>query len=334
MNRYYEVLGIKKGASEHEIKSAYRKMSKKYHPDINPSDEAKEKMSEINEAYEILSGKRKAPQEPFRGGDPFGGRNPFSSGFRPGRNPFNDFGFGSRKNDALQLVIDVTLEEVFSGVVKDIRFNKTTTCNTCNGLGGKEPKVCTQCRGKGMYADPHQTMGPNTMIMCHTCGGSGQVMTQICNTCTGRGNFQKTETVKVTIPKGATGGNIIMRGIGNESAGGETGDVIFRINLIKHPIFEVKGLNIEKTEDINVIDLMLGTKLEFETLDGRVKIDVPKLCDPQQVYRLKQKGLIDGRSGVRGDLYVNINVVMPESLTEEQETILRKLKTETTTPVS
>jgi molecular chaperone DnaJ len=165
MNRYYEVLGVKKGASDKEIKSAYRKLSKKYHPDINPGDDAKEKMAEINEAYEILTGKRKAPQEQFSGGNPFGGR--------PGFDPFADFfGFNRpRKPHPLQLVINVTLEEIFKGIKKDIKYNRTTSCGVCNGLGGTEPKVCPTCSGQGV-----QNMG-NMITMCNHCGGTGNIMT-------------------------------------------------------------------------------------------------------------------------------------------------------------
>jgi molecular chaperone DnaJ len=143
----------------------------------------------------------------------------------------------------------------------------------------------------------------------------------------------ETKVVKVDIPKGTTGGNLIMRGMGNQGKGGAVGDVIFRVNLLKHNKFEVEGLNLHTEEGVNILDLMLGTDIELETMDGRVKINVPKLCDPHQVYRLKQKGLIH-QNGVRGDLYVNIRAKMPDTLTEEQEEIIKKLKEETVTPVS
>jgi molecular chaperone DnaJ len=319
MNRYYEVLGLKNGASESEIKKAYRKLSKKYHPDVNPSDEAKTKMTEINEAYEILSGKRKAPQEnPFGGGgNPFRGQNPFDF-----HNPF------ARRVRPLQVRVDVTLEEVFKGVSKGVTYNRTVSCHDCGGAGGKEPKVCPHCSGSGFIKDPHNTMGMNTMFMCTTCQGSGQVFTRQCTTCSGSGNRVTTNTVTVEIPKGVTEGRLVMRGVGNEVIGSPAGDVIFVINLLKHPIFEVSGLDIHKTEKVKIFDLMLGTDLEFDTLDGKVKIKIDKLCPPDKVFRLVGKGLFDGRTGLRGNLFVNIEGEMPKELTDEQSETIKKLKEE------
>jgi molecular chaperone DnaJ len=169
--------------------------------------------------------------------------------------------------------------------------------------------------------------------MCNTCAGSGQVFTKHCGTCHGSGSSSKVENVTVSIPKGVTSGNIIMRGKGNEMVGAATGDVVFSINLLKHKTFTVDGLNIRKAEKINILDLMLGTTVEFDTLDGKVKITVDKLCSPDKVFRLVGKGLMDGRSGLRGNLYVDIDGEMPNSLTEEQEEMLKKLKEETTTVV-
>lgn len=317
MNQYYEVLGLKKGASDKEIKSAYRKMSKKYHPDVNPSDEAKEKMSQINEAYEILTGKRQAPNQ----GNPFGG-NPFRGGQRPGFDPFSDFFRGGpRKANPLQFVIDVTLEEVFSGVEKEIKYNINATCNTCGGVGGKDPKVCNSCNGQGVTQIP----GINMVTMCNQCGGTGQVMTKICNDCNGGGSKPEQKTLKLRIPKGKTDGNLIARGMGNQIKDGLSGDVIFRVNLKPHDKFKVDGLNLHSIEKVGVFDMMLGTQITFETLDGKVKIDIPKLCEPNKVFRLKGKGLVHD-NGISGDLYVNLHTEMPKELSEEQENLLKQVK--------
>jgi molecular chaperone DnaJ len=321
MNQYYEVLGIKKGASDEEIKKAYRKMSKKYHPDVNKDEDAVTKMAEVNEAYGVLTGKEKPKQEPHQG-NPFG-RGAGFGGF----NPFQQ----QRRVRPLQLIIDITLEEVFSGVEKEINYNRNVSCGGCGGAGGKEPKVCPHCQGQGFIPDQHG--GMNMMYMCNTCAGSGQVFTKHCGTCNGKGTSVKVEKVTVSVPKGATSGNIVMRGLGHEVLGVPAGDVVFTINLMKHPIFIVDGLNIRKTEKINVLDLMLGTSLEFDTLDGKVKITVDKLCPPDKVFRLVGKGLMDGRSGLRGNLFVDIEGEMPKSLTEEQEELLKKLREETTTVV-
>lgn len=322
MNQYYEVLGLKNGASEEEIKKAYRKMSKKYHPDVNKDEDAVEKMSKVNEAYGVLTGKEKPKQEsqgnPFRGGNPFG-FNPFQQKVRP-----------------VQLKVDVTLEEVFTGVNKEVSFNRNISCSDCGGAGGKEPKVCPHCSGKGYIPDPrepHNRMGMNTVFICNTCSGSGQVFTKHCGGCAGSGSKNLVDKVTITIPKGVTSGDIIMRGRGHEAIGANTGDLILSINLLKHSVFTVIGLDIRKTQKINVLDLMLGTSVELDTLDGKVKINVDKLCPPDKVFRLIGKGLIDGRSGLRGNLFVEVEGEMPNSLTEEQEELLRNLKKETTTVV-
>ena len=324
MNRYYEVLGIKKGASDGEIKKAYRNMSKKYHPDVNSDKGAVEKMAEVNQAYAVLTGKEKPKQEPQQG-NPFGNRGGGFNGF----NPFQQ----QRRVRPLQIILDVTLEEVFSGLSKKIRYNRNVSCGDCGGAGGKEPMVCPHCKGHGHIPDPHMTMGMNTVYMCNTCAGSGQVFSKQCGGCHGGGSKSVSNEVSIDIPKGMTGGNIVMRGMGNETLGSPAGDIIFGIKLKPHPVFEVDGLNIHKKQTINIIDLMLGTEVELDTLDGKVKIKVDKLCPPDKTFRLVGKGLIDGRSGMRGNLFVDIDGKMPNSLTTEQEELLKKLKEETTTVV-
>ena len=311
MNQYYEVLGLKNNASEGDIKKAYRKMSKKFHPDVNKDADAVEKMSKVNEAYEVLTGKRKEPEKQRS--------NPFNS------NPFSGFGgfgdqFTKRSVRPMQLVVEITLEEVFSGVDKEVSFNQSTSCDGCSGNGGKEPMVCPHCRGKGYVTNTTIT------FICNTCNGEGNVYTKQCGGCHGSGNKKSIKNVTINIPKGMTGGNIIMRGIGNQVKGSNPGDVIFKIVLKKHPLFEIDGLNITKREKVNIIDLMLGTELEIVTLDGKVKIKVDKLCPPNKVFRLIAKGLMDARSGVRGNLFITVDGVMPKTLSNEQEEMLRNLK--------
>jgi len=300
MEKYLKILGLKSGASEKEIKTAYRNLSKQFHPDLNPdNEEASRKMSEINEAYEILTGKSKPKQE--------------EQSFRRSRSPFG-FGFTQQKARHIQVVVDVTLEEVFRGVNKEVEFTKIVICGECNGEGGKNPVTCPDCGGRGMYRDPNNTMGPNTMIMCHRCGGEGGILSEVCGECHGGGGKHQHTKLNITIPRGATSGNLIIRGVGNEIVDGLTGDLVCSIFLIKHPIFKVEGLDLYRSVDIKFLDLLLGTEIELETLDGKVKITVPNNCNPTRSFRLKGKGLVDNRSGV-GNLYVNLNVVMPKELT-------------------
>lgn len=312
MEKYLKILGLKSGATEKEIKTAYRNLSKQYHPDLNPGDEeASNKMSEINEAYEILTGKSKPKQE-----------TPNTGGFSRGGGFGGPFGFGIRKAQYIKVVVRVTLEEVFTGVNKEINFNKTVVCGTCEGYGGKNPKVCQQCGGHGMYKDPHQTMGPNTMIMCHYCGGDGSIMSETCGTCHGHGLKHEQVKINVTIPKGVTGGNLILRNIGNEINNGEPGDVVCVIVLEKHPIFDVDGVDLHRSVDIKILDLLLGKSVEMDTLSGKVKITIPELTNPDKVFRIRGKGLVDNRHNT-GDLFIKLNVVVPKEISEEIKDELR-----------
>lgn len=310
MEKYYKILGIKNNSSKSEIKKAYRKLSKKYHPDVNPSDEAKEKMSEINDAYEILSGKKKAPKD-----NKFSGGNPFSDG-----GPFSDF-FGTRVRS---LIVDVnlTLEEVFRGVNKEVTYTRRDSCNSCGGLGGSDPVTCPSCSGRGFTVIP----GTSFMTHCNTCNGSGTILSKKCGSCGSTGYNNVSNTVNLKIPKGMYGGRLIMRGVGNDAVGSPKGDVVFQINLIKHPIFEVNGLDLHIKKEVNIYDLLLGTDLEVEVLDGIVKITINELCEPNKVFRLKGKGLSDDKGRV-GSMYVNIIGKMPEKISEEQRELLNKLKT-------
>jgi molecular chaperone DnaJ len=312
MNKYYEVLGLNNGASPEEVKKAFRKLSKKYHPDLNPDNaEASEKMSKINEAYRILTGKEKPKEEQRRGGgNPFGGFNPFGGG------GFNPFGRSQRPQ---QYIVEVTLEEIFNGCNKEVSFNKTVTCGDCHGLGGKEPTVCSQCSGQGHF-NQH-----GSLFMCNTCRGTGQVFTKHCGTCGTTGSKTVVEKVNIDIPKGGIGSTILVRGRGNETQGLPPNDVIFRVMLKKHPLFEVDNWDLHKTEKINVFDLLLGTQVELETLDGKVKVKIDKLTPIDKVFRLVGKGL-NLPNGTRGNMYLHISCEMPKSLTEEQENMIKTLR--------
>ena len=263
MDKYYKVLGLKNGASESEVKKSYRNLSKKYHPDVNSSDEAKSKMVEINEAYEILSGKRKKPRS----------ENPFDDGFSD-FSSFEQF-FGRRrrpKTRPTQVHISITLEESFNGSEKDVKYMTYNTCEKCDGGG--------------------------------------------CSECFSMGYKPKEKTVKLKIPMGFIGGQLVMRGVGNEQNGLPAGDVIFNVSLSKHPIFTVDGINLHQTKKIDLFDLILGTKLEVDTMEGKVMININGLSKPDKIYRLRGKGMKLG--GTKGDLHIKLECIMPEKLTEEQ----------------
>jgi molecular chaperone DnaJ len=306
MNRYYKALNIKEGASDDEIKKAYRKLSKKYHPDLNPNDtEAEEKFKEINEAYSVLTGKQKPKQE--QGAYGFG-----EKGFNP---------FGVRKGKTLEIVVTIPLEKAYEGGTHQINFDVIDRCDTCGGAGGKNPRTCNQCHGQGMIK-----MGM-FIHMCNNCRGSGRLFSDPCNNCGSSGTVNGVREVELNLERGTTDKTIaVARGMGNYVQGGRNGDVLFIVRIEKHPIFELEGLNLKRKIDVPILDLFLGTSVEFDTLDGKVRIDVPKLSDPTKTFRLKGKGFVDGETGIKGDLYATLNPKLPKEITPEEEQLIRRLK--------
>lgn len=301
MNEYYKILGIKEGSSQEDIKKAYRKLSKKYHPDLNPNNkEAEDKFKKIVEAYEILTGKQKPKNQ-----NPFGG------------NPFNSV----RKARPLKLVIELTLEEVYHGTTKNINYYINDVCHKCNGEGGFEPVTCNQCNGRG-----HIQQGPFA-FMCNNCGGEGKLHKNVCYTCSGNGVIKKRNTVEVTIPKGTTDNTVFPHpNVGDFVKGGVRGDVYFIIKVKPHQIYKLEGLNLKRKLDVNFIDILLGVEKEFETLDGKIKIKIPKLSEMNKTFRLKNKGFTDNTINVSGDMYVTLNPVLPKELSSLEEDKLRELK--------
>lgn len=311
MNKYYDLLGVKPGATQEEIKKAWKKKALEWHPDRNKSAEAEIKIKEINEAYEILSGK-KQPQTEQPQGNPF--QNPFSrSNFRMKARPLN-------------LIVDLSVEEVFNGVKKKIVFNVDRLCGTCNGVGG-EVSTCQTCKGQGVFISFNPRFGAQTITMCNNCGGSGQVRTKSCGTCGGRSTTVSTESVDMDFPKGTLNGvKFIVTNAGNDVPGANRGDVIFTINVLPHPIYELDGLNINKKEEVPVIDMILGKDIEIETLGGKYKITVPPNCESNKTFRMKGLGLTDEDTGIVGDLYIKLVTKIPKTISQEEKEILEGLR--------
>lgn len=312
MEQYYKVLDLNSGASEEEIKKSYRKLSKKYHPDLNPDNpEAEEKFKEVVEAYEVLTGKQKPKQEQ-RGGNGF---NPFDI-----FNNFNGGPFGGfNKGRTIIQNLELELEESFEGVTKSITISKRVICKTCQGHGGLNPQTCNQCNGQGA------TRQGNFMFMCNNCGGKGLLFTSKCGSCHG-GTIIENKEFNITIPKGlANGTQIVKQGYGNEVIDGIPGDIVINLIVKKHPIFELDGINIKTNVEVPILDIFLGTEFDFKTLDGDVKIKIPRLSDPTKPFRLKNKGMYD-RKNNRGDLYINIKPKFPIELTSQEEALLNALK--------
>jgi len=304
MNRYYKALNLKEGASDKEIKKAFRDLSKKYHPDLNPDNpEAEEKFKEINHAYAVLTGKEKPKEQPR----PQGG--------------FGGFGGFSRKGRTVEMTIVVPLETAYRGGIQKETLHVTDMCSTCNGHGGHEPVTCDGCGGTGAIK-----VG-NIMFMCNACGGSGKIFVKPCNTCGTSGRIRTTREIELNIPKGMTDKTIVIgRGMGNYVQGGVNGDILFILRIKPHDIFTLDGLNLKRKLKVPILDTFLGSEKEFETMDGKVKITIPKLSDPNKTFRLKGKGFIDGDTGISGDMYVTIDPIMPKELSEEEEQLIQQLK--------
>ena len=313
MNKYYETLGLNNTATKEEVKAAYKKLVKVHHPDKGGDEE---KFKEISEAFEILSGKRKPKQEPRQQGNPFGGANPFQG------TAFEHMFNRRRKAKNTVIHLELTLEDVFSGTKKEINYIKSKVCGDCEGEGGKEPTVCSHCNGQG-----HVVQGNGLAYMCNSCAGQGSVFTKICGSCNGRGTIAGEQKLRVTIPKGVGDGrNLILGGVGNEIKGGNPGDIICVITVKEHEEFKVEGLNLNKNLHTPFIDMILGKESEFDTLDGRVKITIPKNCQTDKTFRLRNKGMYD-ESGVRGDLLITVKPILPKEISEEEIKQLQELKT-------
>lgn len=348
---YYEVLGVAKGASDDEIKRAYKKLARKYHPDLNPDNkEAEEKFKEANEAYEILSDKEKRSrydQFGHAGVDPnFGaGGGGFDGGFDFGDlgDIFGSFfggGFGGgrrtnpnapQRGESIRLSLILSFEEAAFGCEKAVTVERLEPCPSCQGSGcaeGTAPEVCPDCRGTGTVQVRRQTpMGVfATSSPCARCGGKGKIIHQPCRECRGAGSVRKRKTIQASIPAGIDNGQTIsIRGQGNAGKnGGPAGDLLITITVRPHEIFRREGTSVLCEAPITFAQAVLGAELEIPTIDGKVKYDIPEGTQSGTVFRLKGKGIpsINGRG--RGDQYVTVTIETPRNLTREQKEALRK----------
>ncbi|WMM90551.1 molecular chaperone DnaJ [Heyndrickxia coagulans] len=346
---YYEVLGVAKDASKDEIKKAYRKLSKKYHPDINKAPDAAEKFKEIQEAYEVLSDDQKraqydqfghaGPNQGFGGGNGFGG---FSS------SDFDSFGFedifstffgGGRRNDPnaprqgadLQYTMTLEFEEAVFGKETDIRIPREETCDTCHGTGAKpgtHPKECPHCHGTGQLNTEQQT--PFGRIVnrrvCHYCGGTGKIITDKCKTCGGTGKVKKRRKIHVKIPAGIDDGQQLrVAGQGEPGInGGPAGDLYIIFHVRPHELFERDGDDIYCEIPIAFTQAALGDEIEVPTLHGKVKLKIPAGTQSGTKFRLRGKGVPNVHGHGTGDQHVITRIVTPTKLTERQKQLLRE----------
>lgn len=346
---YYEVLGVGRTATADELKKAYRKQARQYHPDVNRDNHAaEESFKEVNEAYEVLSDSdRRAAYDRFGhaangmggpGGDPFGGF---------GGSPFGDlfesfFGgaasSSSRRRQApprgqdLQATLDLSFEEAVFGTEKEIEIVRLETCEACNGTrmkDGHTPPRCATCGGTGEVRRVQQTILGQFMTSqpCSACRGEGVTITDPCPKCRGRGRTSQARTINVTVPPGIDESQTLRLNGQGESGpgGGGPGNLYVKVRVKPHPSFTRQGKQVHLQLGVNVAQAILGDEIEIDTLDGPVEFKLPSGTQSGQQFRLRGKGVPDLRGGERGDELVTIHVVIPKQLSQEQRNLVEQL---------
>ena len=342
---YYDRLGVSKDASQDEIKRAYRKMSKKYHPDINKEPGAEEKYKEVQEAYETLSDDQKrAAYDQYGpdGANGFGGQGGFGgfdggAGFGGFEDIFSSFfGGGATRNpnaprqgNDLQYRVNLSFEEAIFGAEKEVHYNREATCKTCSGSGAKpgtSPVTCGRCHGQGVInVDTQTPLGMmRRQVTCDVCHGTGQEIKEPCQTCHGTGHEKQSHKVSVKIPAGVeTGQQIRLAGQGEAGFnGGPYGDLFVIINVNPSDKFTRDGSTIYYTLNISFVQATLGDTVEVPTVHGNVEMTIPAGTQTGKTFRLKGKGAPRLRGGSQGDQHVTVKIVTPTKLNDAQKEAL------------
>lgn len=350
---YYDVLGLSKGASQDEIKKAYRTLAKKYHPDMNPGDkEAEAKFKEVNEAYAVLSDEEKrqkydqfghAAFDPTSGGG-YGGFGGFEGGF-DFSDLFSSFFGGGRssqssrtapqRGDDIATRIQISFEEAAFGCRKEVTFARVESCGDCGGSGaakGTKPESCSICRGRGYMTVQQQTIFGYTQTQkpCSNCRGTGKIVKNPCSNCNGKGLIRVNKKLEVNIPAGIDSmQNIVLRGQGSAGRnGGPNGDLIIEVRVRSHSFFTREGMDLYCEVPISFTEAALGAEIKIPLLgDAEDKIVIPEGTQSGKSFTLKGKGIVDiNNTKRRGNVIVTVNVETPRNLTQEQKDILRSFE--------
>jgi len=365
---YYEVLGVSKTATDEELKKAYRKLAKKYHPDANPDNkkEAEMKFKEVNEAYETLSDPQKrrmydqfghdGPQGFGSGTGPFGGQGGYYSYSSSGFDGFGDFGDlgdifssffgggfggrsssrqknGPRKGADININLEITFEEAFKGVEKEIVINRNETCTTCNGTGAKPGTTvtkCAVCNGTGQVRQVQNTIlgQMQTTRTCSSCNGTGEVIKEPCETCKGKGKVRKQPKVKVKIPAGIDDNQtVVLRGEGESGEkGGAKGDLYITIRIKRSRVYSRNGNDVLCDIPVTITQATLGAELDIPMVDGGVeKFKIPEATQTGTRFTIKGKGFKTINGTIQGDFVFTVIVQTPKRLTSEQRSLLEQL---------
>lgn len=347
---YYEVLGVSRNASEDELKSAFRGLARKYHPDVNGAPDAEEKFKEINEAYGVLSDQEKRAAYDRFGHDAVKGANGgpgFQTvDFSDFADIFGDmFGFGGfggrgratsrtapRRGSDLQYQVTMSFKEAVFGTEKEIDITKDETCPTCSGSGAKpgtNPRTCPECGGRGEVRQTRQTLlGSMVQVTtCPACGGQGEVISDPCSTCQGSGRVRKTRRKKVTIPAGVDDGTRIrLAGEGQPgNNNGPPGDLYVVIRVRPHKYFRRRNNDILLDLNVNIAQATLGAEVKVPTVDGDVMLKIPPATQPGKIIRMRGKGVPYLRNNSRGDQLLVVNVTIPNRLDEEERQLFERL---------
>ncbi len=345
---YYEVLGVSKSASQDEIKSAFRKLAKKYHPDVSKEPDAEAKFKEVQEAYAVLSdeGKRRqydqfghaafqgAQGGPGAGG--FGGFDYSDFSFDPD-DIFEMFGLGGRGrksnraqrgNDSL-VGMTLTFEEAVFGCKKDIKVEVVDECNTCNGRGGFGESTCSECHGSGTVTSEQHTIFGSFLskTTCKKCGGTGKTFERTCTDCRGTGRVKTIKNLEIKIPRGVdTGTRLKLSGKGSSGVnGGPNGDLYIEFKVRDHEFFERDEDDIYIEAPISITEAVLGCKKEIPTLYGNVTLSIPAGSESGDKHRIKGKGIDNESLRHKGDMYIVLKVVTPKKLSKDQKKLLDEL---------
>jgi molecular chaperone DnaJ len=328
---YYNILGVDKNADQSTIKKAYRKLAKEKHPDSGGNEE---EFKQIAEAYEVLSDEQKKSNY-----DKYGNSKPSQGGFSSGfEDMFNHFGFGfnqrnqskNRKGGDLRMNLQVSLEEIFEGGTKTIKYNRQSACMTCNSVGGSEPMTCIRCNGNGFVTEEVRTpFGVmQNVTSCQLCQGDGVVHRNRCGNCGGQGVITKNEVIEIKIPIGVQDGmSMIFQGMGQAVKNGTSGSLIINFNEIPHKKYVRYENDLKYTLKLPYHTLVLGGEANIETIEGtEIKIKIPELNNIGDTLRVTGKGMKRMNSESRGDLMINLDISMPKEINDDEREILENLK--------